>query len=196
MNKRMIEELKNGVRIMSIEARYLYSANKNSDVSIVNGYGTSKFWNNGDKKRKVPDALYKVKMPYSLGLEKMYEIGSDEFKTDDYDNIYSDMVINVTFKGAAKKEKTLKPTKKGEIREPKPKYIIKTYGVGKNQSAILKKVTRLDTEINTEKLRTYMYDNGFVLNGNKYVYFMRSTSKSRGGNMLFVKEEFFYDLLN
>lgn len=195
LNKRMVEELKHGVRIMSIEARYLYSANKNSDVSIVNGYGTSKFWNNGSKKRKVPDVLYKVKMPYSLGLEKMYEIGSDEFKTDDYDNIYSDMVINVTFKGAAKKEKTLKPTKKGKIREPKPKYIIKTYGVGKNQSAVLKKVTRLDTELNTKELRTYMYDNGFVLDGNKYVCFMRSTSKSRGGNMLFVKEGFFYDLL-
>ena len=40
-----------------------------------------------------------------------------------------------------------------------------------------------------------MYDNGFVLDGSKYVYFMRSTSKSRGGNMLFVKEEYFYKLL-
>lgn len=28
VNKYMIEDLKNGVRIMSIEARYLYSANK------------------------------------------------------------------------------------------------------------------------------------------------------------------------
>lgn len=194
----MIEELKNGVRIMSIEARYLYSANKKNKVdamAFVSGYDTSKFWDSENKKRKVPDKLYKVKMPCSLGLEKMYDIQSDEFKTDDYGNLYSDMVINVTFKGAAKTEKVLKPTKKGEIRQPKSKYIIKTYGAGKNQSATLNKVTRLDTELNTKKLRTYMYDNGFVLDGNKYVYFMRSTSKSRGGNMLFVKEKYFYELL-
>lgn len=195
MNSQMIESLRNGVRIMSIEARYLYSANKSSNVSIANGYDTSKFWNNESKKEKIPDKLYKVKMPYSLGLEKMHEVGVDEFKADGYGNIYSDMVINVTFKGAAKIEKVLKPTKKGEIRQPKPKYIIKTYGKGRNQSATLNKVSRLETELDTKKLRTYMYNNGFVLNGNKYVYFMRSTSKSRGGNMLFVKEEYFYDLL-
>lgn len=192
----MIEALKNGVRIMSLEARYLYSANKEKDdIQDTIGYDTSKFWNNESKKEKLPDELYKVKMPYSLALEKMYEIKSNEFKSDDYDTAYSDMVINVTFKGAAKKEKVLKPTKNGECREPKPKYIIKTYGKGKSKSATLKKVARLETELNTEKLRTHMYDNGFVLDGNKYVYFMRSTSKSRGGNMLFVKEEYFYELL-
>ena len=195
LDKQMIELLKNGVRIMSIEARYLYSASKSSNISVAKGYDTSKFWDNESKKEKIPDKLYKVKMPYSLGLEKMYEIEKDEFKTDDYENLYSDMVINVTFKGAAKGEKVLKPTKKGKIREAKPKYIIKTYGTGRNQSAMLKKVTRLRTELNTKDLRTYMYENGFMLDGNKYVYFMRSTSKSRGGNMLFVKEEFLYELL-
>lgn len=131
----MIEELKNGVRIMSIEARYLYSANKNdvkSDKFVRSGYDTTSFWDNKRKKKKIPDGLYKVKMPYSLALEKMHEIKMDEFKSDDYGTVYSDMVINVTFKGAAKKEKVLKPTKKGEIREPKPKYLIKTYGTGKN----------------------------------------------------------------
>lgn len=200
LNNQMIEELKNGVRIMSVEARYLYSANKNNEKKsisdiVINGYDTSRFWDSESKKKKVPDKLYKVKIPYSLALEKMYEIKIDEFKSDDYDTIYSDMVINVTFKGAAKKEKILKPTKRDEIRKAKPKYLIKTYGKGKNQSAILKKVTRLETELNTEKLRTHMYNNGFVLDGNEYVYFMRSTSKSRGGNMLFVKKEYFYKLL-
>lgn len=183
---------------MSIEARYLYSANKNDekgDTSVRIGYDTSRFWDSKRKKKKIPDGLYKVKMPYSLALEKMYEIKVDEFKSDDYDTAYSDMVINVTFKGAAKKEKVLKTTKNGGIRDPKPKYLIKTYGKGEKQSATLKKVVRLDTELNTANLRTYMYDNGFVLDGNKYVYFMRSTSKSRGGNMLFVKEEYFYELL-
>lgn len=195
VNKYMIEDLKNGVRIMSIEARYLYSANKKMDSEHNEiGYDTSRFWDEKSNKKKVPDGLYKVKMPYSLGLEKMYEIQREEFKVDDYDIVYSDMVINVIFKGAAKRKKQLKRNKKGEIKEPKPKYIIKTYGTGKNQST-LKKVSRLETELNTEGLREHMYENGFVLNGNKYVYFMRSTSKSRCGNMLFIKEEYCNDLL-
>lgn len=195
LSKKMISELKDGVRIMSIEARYLYSANKKNNDETGVGYDTSRFWDCESKKKKVPTKLYKVKMPYSLGLEKMYEIEADEIKTDDYGVCYSDMVINVTFKGAAKKEKELKPTKTGKIREAKPKYIIKSYGSGKNETATFKKVPRLETELNTEKLRTYMYDNGFELDGNKYVYFMRSTSKARGGNMLFVKAEYFYPLL-
>lgn len=196
MNKEMIETLKNGIRIMSIEARYLYSANVNGDgMQSVTGYDTSKFGDGESKKKKVPDRLYKVKMPYSLGLEKMYETQSKEFKTDDYDTVYSDMLINVTFKGAAKREKMLKATKEGEIRKAKPKYVIKTYGNGKNQSATLERGARLETELNTKGLRKVLYENGFVLDGCKYVYFMRSTSKSRGGNMLFIKEKYFYELL-
>ena len=196
MVKEMIEDFKNGVRIMSIEARYLYSANKtHNDTKETVGYDTSKMWNNEDKKKKVPDRLYSVKIPYSLGLEKMYELKSSEFKNDDYDNVYSDMLINVTFKGAAKRVKEVKLTRKGEVRPPRPKYVIKSYGTGKNEIATLKEVDRLETELNIENLRTYIYKNGFVLDGNKYVYFMRSTSKSRGGNMLFVKEQYFYDLL-
>lgn len=196
MNKEMIEDFKNGVRIMSIEARYLYSVNKlQDDTEKVVGYDTSKMWNDEGKKKKLPDRLYSVKMPYSLGLEKMYELKSSEFKKDDYGNIYSDMIINVTFKGAAKRVKETGYTKKGEAKPPKPKYIIKTYGTGKNEVATLNEVDRLEIELNIENLRTYIYKNGFILDGNKYVYFMRSTSKSRGGNMLFVKERYFYDLL-
>lgn len=191
----MINELKDGVRIMSIEARYLYSANKKSDDVSSMGYDTSGFWDSESKKRKIPDKLYKVKMPYSLGLEKMYEISPNEINTDDYGICYSDMVINVSFKGSAKKKKEAKLTKSGERREPKAKFIIKTYGSGKNETATLNKVERLETELNTEDLRTYMYNNGFELDGNKYVYFMRSTSKSRGGNMLFIKQDYFYKLL-
>ena len=98
-----------------------------------------------------------MKIPYSLGLEKMYELKSSKFKKVDYDNVYSDMLINVTFKGAAKRVKEVKFTKKGEIRPPKPKYVIKTYGTGKNESATLKEVDRLETELNIENLRTYIH---------------------------------------
>ena len=191
----MIETLKDGVRIMSIEARYLYSANKEIIESNRVGYDSSGYWDNESKKKKVPEKLYGVKMPYSLGLEKMYEVNSEEVKKDDYDVMYSDMIINVTFKGAAKKEKQPTITKTGKLRKISSKYLIKTRGQGKNLSAYLKKVKRLETELNTKKLREHIYKEGFVLDGNEYVYFMRSTSKARGGNMLFIKKEYFYGLL-
>lgn len=197
MSTELISELKNGVRIMSIEARYLYSANKeedkNGDVKPIDsgvGYDTSKYWESDNKKIKVPDKLYSVKIPYSLCLEKMYELNITEFKEDDYDIHYTDMIINVSFKGSAKREKVLKSGK-----QPKAKYIIKNYGKGKNEFRSIHKVNRLKVELKRDKLREYIYNNGFFLNGNKYVYFMRSTSKSRGGNMLFIKQEYFYDLL-
>lgn len=193
----MIGKLRNGVRIMSIESRYLYSANKTEDgngniipITTGQGYETSKYWANDNEKIKIPDKLYGVKIPYSLCLEKMYETSPREFMADGYGIMYSDMVINVSFKGAAKKEKVLRNDK-----QSKPKYIIKRYGSGKREFDTLKKVNRLKTELNTDGLRKYLYKNGFILNGNKYVFFMRSTSKSRGGNMLFIKQEYFYSLL-
>ena len=202
ISKELVSKLRNGVRIMSIEARYLYSVNKKvNKEGIVEpitdgvGYDTVRYWDSESKKRRLPDKLYSVKIPYSLCLEKMYNVNSDEFLADDYDITYSDMVINVSFKGAAKKEKELKPRKDGTVRVPKPKYIIKKRGTGKNEFNTIKKVNRLQTELKTGDLRTYMYENGFILNGDKYVFFMRSTSKSRGGNMLFIKQEYFYGLL-
>ncbi|MBQ6994076.1 MAG: hypothetical protein IJN64_06290 [Lachnospiraceae bacterium] len=197
INKKLINELRNGVRIMSIEARYLYSANKmedeNGNVTPIEsgvGYDTSRYWEDDSDKVKIPDKLYGVKIPYSLCLEKMYELDATEFKSDFYDIWYSDMVINVSFKGSAKKEKVLKSGK-----QPKDKIIVKQYGKGKNEFGSLKKVKRLDVELKRDALRKYMYKHGFFLNGEKYVYFMRSTSKSRGGNMLFIKQKYFYDLL-
>lgn len=195
IGREMIETLKNGVRVMSIEARYLYSANKEVMELKTVGYDSTKFWDNESKKKKVPEKLYGVKMPYSLGLEKMYEIKDTEFKTDDYGVVYSDMIINVTFKGAAKREKQPTVTKTGKVRKISSKYLIKTHGKGKNLKAYLKQVKRLETELNTKELRKHMYKNGFILDGNEYVYFMRSTSKARGGNMLFIKKEYFYGLL-
>ena len=191
----MIETLKNGVRVMSIEARYLYSANKEVSELKNIGYDSLKFWDSDSKKKKVPEKLYGVKMPYSLGLEKMYELNDTEFKTDDYGVVYSDMIINVTFKGAAKREKQPTITKTGKVRKISSKYLIKTHGQGKKLSAYLKKVKRLETELNTKDLRKHTYKNGFILDGNEYMYFMRSTSKARGGNMLFIKKEYFYGLL-
>lgn len=218
----MIEFLKDGSRIMSIEGKYLYTANKLENNLAGIGYVTTEKWkkreleerkekeaeepNKSNKANieniKVPEFLYSVKIPYSLGLEKMYEINSEEFKEDDYNSIYTDMVINVTFKGAAKRVAyrrvrggKYKTDSDGNKVKSKPKYIIKSVGTGYKRISWIKRVERLEIEKNKDALRQYLYDKGFILDGQKYVAFMRSTSKSRGGNMLFIKEQYLTSIL-
>ena len=217
----MIEFLKNGVRIMSIEAKSLYTANKQEN-NPGTGYVTIDKWKKkqledrkerninetdeinkvDEEKIKVPEFLYSVKAPYSLGLEKMYEIDIKEFKKDYFNNVYSDMIINVTFKGAAKRvayrrkrNGNYKIDINGNKVKSKPKYIIKSVGTGYRRVSWIKEVERLEIEKNKDALRQYLYDKGFLLDGQKYVAFMRSTSKSRGGNMLFIKEEYLKTIL-
>ena len=196
IGKELIQKFKNGVRIMSIDARYLYSACKEKDDENGKveqnkvGYDTSVYWEENTKKSRVPEKLYAVKVPYSLCLEKMNEVNPNEFVEDDYKNAYTNMIINVTFKGAAKVPKVGKPKSDGTLRKITPKFIIRNAGEGRNKFWTIKKVARLEVEKNRENLRKELYENGFVLDGNKYVNFMRSTSKSRGGNMLFIKEEY------
>lgn len=79
---------------MSIEARYLYKM-QGSEI----GYDSSIHWN---KKRDVlPRKLYKVVIPYSLGLIHWFNMEKAIF-----DNVgkqvYSNDIINVTFNRAAK----------------------------------------------------------------------------------------------
>ena len=44
-------------------------------------------------------------------------------------------------------------------------------------------------EVNTAKLREILYENGFCVNGKKYVRFKRSAGSSREGKCLFIREE-------
>lgn len=216
MGSALIEILKDGTRIMSIEARYIYSANKPENNQDRNGYITTNVWGKenlnlsnagGSKKRskkkiKIPEHLYSVKIPYSLGMEKMYETNPEEFKQDDFGHVYTDMVVNVTFRGAAKRI-ACKRTRYGKYKldsdgnkiKSKPKYIIKSAGTGYKRKSWIKKVDRLEIEKNKDALREYLYENGFIINGQEYVAFMRSTSKSRGGNMLFIKAQYLISIL-
>ena len=198
LDKHMIEMLRNGVRIMNIEARYLYSANMPKEENEkVKGYDTEKLWENENKKKKVPLNLYSVKLPYSLAIEKLHSLLDEkqEFQSDDYGTVYTNAIINVSFSNSAKEKLEEEDLKEKTKVKTKPKYIIKSTGKGKNLRCGLQKVPRLKVQKNTNALREYMYENGFKVDGNKYVCFMRSTSKSRGGNMLFVKEEYIQNML-
>lgn len=75
---------------------------------------------------------------------------------------YSDVFVNVSFKYPLyvnKKKEQVIPTKKFE------------------------------TKISIQDIRKYLYLNGFVLNGKKYVRYKRSSGAAKGGSCLFIKKE-------
>ena len=172
-----IEDLKDGVKIMGIESRYIF---KEQDKE--SGYNSSVFWNK--EKKILPRKLYKVKMPYSLGMIHWFNMGQSSFKKVGND-IYSDDIINVTFDRSSKV--------KAEDKDGNVKYKprVKKDKKGKYSFEI---VEELKTDVSIEELRKGLYG-GFVLDNEKYVVFMRSPGKARVGEVLYIKEKLVKDFL-
>lgn len=162
---------------MSIEARYLYKMQYNEI-----GYNSSIYWN---KKRDIlPRKLYKVVIPYSLGLIHWFNMKQSAFDIIGR-QIYSNDIINVTFTKAAK---TIAEDKYGNIKY-KPR--IKENKRGRYSFEI---VEELKTDKTINELKDIIYP-GFNLDGEKYVQFMRTPGKARAGAILFIKETLLRDFL-
>lgn len=164
---------------MSIEARYLF---REQDKEF--GYDSLVFWN---KEREIlPRKLYKVKLPYSLGMIHWHKMKESNFNKIDND-IYSNDIINVSFNRASKVKAT---DENGNVKcKPriKKKKKTKTYS--------LEIVEELKTDISIDELRNGLY-RGFILDNEKYVVFMRSPGKARVGEVLYIKEKLLDDFLN
>ncbi len=179
MSRRItLDDLKDGVSIMSIEARYIYG-NQEYDC----GYNTSAFW---DKDRKVlPRKLYKVKMPYSLWVIHWLKMKNPIFDIIG-DKVYSNDIVNVTFD---KSSKIVAKDKDGQVKY-KPR--IKIDKKGKHSLEI---VEELKTDKKIDELMDEVYP-GFILDGEKYVQFMRTPGKARTRAILFIKEKLLEDFLS
>lgn len=167
----------NGVRIMSIEARYIYKMQSNKT-----GYDSSLHWN--AKKDVLPRKLYKVEIPYSLGLIHWFNMEESAFDKIG-EQIYSNDIINVTFTKAAK----IKAEDKYGNKKYKPR--IKENKRGRYKLEI---VEELKTEKGINELKDELYK-GFVLDNEKYVQFMRTPGKARTGAILFIKEKLLKEFL-
>ena len=171
-----IKDLQDGVKIMSIESRYLF---KEQDKEL--GYDSTVFWNK--EKRVLPRKLYQVKLPYSLGMIHWFKMKTAIFKKiENY--VYSNDIINVSFNRASKtkvldEDKNIKY--KPQIRVNKKRYSFDL-------------VEELKVDKSIDALRNSIY-NGFVLDGEKYVLFMRSPGKARVGEVLYIREELFDDFI-
>ena len=174
----VLEDLKDGISIMSIDARYIYSKQSNK-----NGYDTSVFWNNDIN--ILPRKLYRVKIPYSLGLIHWFKMDGAMFKFV-RNKIYSNDIVNVTFNKASK------VIAKDESGNVKYKPRIKVNKRGKYSLEI---VEELKTDKKIDELIDEVYP-GFILDGEKYVQFMRTPGKARTGAILFIKEKLLKDFLS
>ena len=177
-NNLTLDDLKDGISIMSIDARYIYSRQSNE-----NGYDTSAFW---DKDRDIlPRKLYKVKIPYSLGLIHWFKMEDTMFERIG-NKIYSNDIVNVPF---SKASKIIAKDENGNVKyKPQIK-------VNKKGKYSLKIVEELKTDKKIDELMDEVYP-GFILDGERYVQFMRSPGKARTRAILFIKEKLLADFLS
>ncbi|MDU6807583.1 MAG: hypothetical protein E6423_02220 [Clostridium sp.] len=53
-----------------------------------------------------------------------------------------------------------------------------------------------DRDLSTKEIREELYNNGFTLDGCRYVLYKRSGSKARNGQVLFIKQKYFEDMMS
>ena len=111
--------------------------------------------------------LLKGSLPYSL--ESIYLdslTAGKEIHKYKRDKQYTKAIINVTFNN---------------------KYAAKVKEDEEN--------TIEDRDLSTKEIREELYNNGFTLDGCKYVLYKRSGSKARNGQVLFIKQKYFEDMI-
>lgn len=112
--------------------------------------------------------LLKGSLPYSL--ESIYLdslTAGKEIHKYKRDKQYTKAIINVTFNN---------------------KYVAKAKEDNEED-------TTEDKDLSTKEIREELYNNGFTLDGCKYVLYKRSGSKARNGQVLFIKEKYFEDMM-
>jgi hypothetical protein len=148
--------------------------------------------------------IYGVPMPYSLAFKELYRRYENEFMVDDFGKTYTNLIINVKFKNIPKTKSEDKieylvedmsnkfiDKDKAKIAEINKLNDIEDNNKSYKKTVKKKPALKADDNIKTSRdLRYNIYENGFMIDGVKYVRLMRSSSKSRGGSCLFIKEQY------
>ncbi len=142
--------MKNGYRILSIDAANIYKCEQEYGVAV--GYKMPEY------KSYAYFRLFKNILDYSLDtieLEKAYlRICRKKFSfVDEHNNSYTLAVVSVKFNYTYKPEQ--------------------------------------GTSVKVKELRKYFYENGFIIDGIRYVRYKRSAGSSREGTCLFVDERIY-----
>lgn len=156
------------------------------------------------------ESNYSGMIPFSLELIKLRSL--DQFKVHNvkhHDRDLSDDVINVKFRQKVKSGESILEVLPSKIENAENN--LKKVTDEKKLKRLNEYITYLKAmkkdiednidsdkwkEINNEDLREYLYINGFTINGVHYVVYKRSSSKSRTGQCLFIKEELHKEMMN
>lgn len=112
--------------------------------------------------------LLKGSLPYSLESIYLDELTEGkEIHSYKRNKQYTKAIINVTFNN---------------------KYVAKAKEDNEED-------TTEDRDLSTKEIREELYNNGITLDGCKYVLYKRSGSKARNGQVLFIKEEYFENMM-
>lgn len=122
--------------------------------------------------------LFSGSLPLNLDLIKLKELFPKEIKSNGKKTI-TKAFVNVNFTKAIY-----------DFNEDKVNIINKRTGKIKNVNKKGK------TLLNTKVIREKLYDEGFIVDGVKYIFYKRSSSKARNGSALFIKEKLFDIMMN
>ncbi|CAM3677623.1 hypothetical protein GCM10009865_47440 [Aeromicrobium ponti] len=176
-----------GVYIPSIEAADIYSH------MIRNSYVKEE---------------YVGMIPYSLELIQLKKQGLVPFSTKFQPNKnLSNDIINVKFDQKVKSGKHILKflpeiitEKESKLNEATDSKVIDKLKKSIEHSTKLQQEIDVDSdewqEVSAKDLREILYVNGLVINGQKYHFYKRSSSKSRTGQCLFIKEELHNSMIN
>ena len=165
-------KLNNGLKIMSIDATDLFQYDTEKQKVVPSNL--SSFYDYVDEdgktiKLRKPN-LFKMKLDASMGLDELGRQIADRRMTKEA--IFkvrrkeaTNQVVHVTFKYSTFKSTTNEKDEKGKVK----KYKVDGY--------------------TKETIRDKVYENGFTIDGIKYVRWERSGSSARDGKCFFINEE-------
>ncbi|MDU7337928.1 MAG: hypothetical protein E7L17_07435 [Clostridium sp.] len=168
---------KNNVHIMSLQASNIAKCILNDADKIKKPYDyrfTFEFDKDISNTKK-----YRGSLPFSLDmmeLDSKYPKAIQCFKNKDKTKEiqFTDAIIDVKFDFPLK----------AVIKKPNYKYQPKQGR--KSEKLITYKISFGKTIFNEKQLREILYHSGFSIGDTKYVFYKRSSSKSRNGQMLFI----------
>ena len=165
-------KLNNGLKIMSIDATDLFQYDTEKQKVVPSNL--SSFYDYVDEDGKTIQLrkpnLFKMKLDASMGLDELGRQIADRRMTKEA--IFkvrrkeaTNQVVHVTFKYSTFKSTTNEKDEKGKVK----KYKVDGY--------------------TKETIRDKVYENGFTIDGIKYVRWERSGSSARDGKCFFINEE-------
>lgn len=140
---------------------------------ILNSMGKDKEQGYITKERKF-SSLFCGSLPYSLESIMLEETFNGSIEKNEKDIQFTRALINVTFNSSIKEAQL---DENGEKKLDEDGYV-------------KRKIVKTIKEVRKE-----LYENGFKIDGIKYVLYKRSSSKARNGSVLFIKEDMYKTMI-